>query len=55
MLQEARGYIRSDAWYGICPGLLLIVMVLVLNHVADIISRHFDPRRAETSSSHPTR
>ena len=24
MLQEARGYIRTDAWFGICPGLTIV-------------------------------
>ena len=35
MLQEARGYIRTDAWFGICPGVLLILIVLALNAAAD--------------------
>ncbi len=46
MLQEARGYIRSDAWFGICPGVLLIVIVLALNAAADTLGRLADPRGA---------
>ena len=39
MLQEARGYIRSDAWFGICPGVLLILIVLALNAAADTLGQ----------------
>jgi peptide/nickel transport system permease protein len=46
MLQEARGYIRSDAWFGVCPGLTIVVMVLALNQAADDIARRADPRSA---------
>ncbi len=46
MLQEARGYIRSDAWFGICPGLAIVFLVLALNAVADGIARRSDPRSA---------
>jgi oligopeptide/dipeptide ABC transporter ATP-binding protein len=34
MLQEARSYIRTDAWFGVCPGLTVVAMVLSLNAVA---------------------
>ncbi len=44
MLQEARGYLRSDAWFGVCPGLLLILIVLALNAAADALGRWLDPR-----------
>ena len=44
MLQDARGYLRADAWFGICPGMLLILIVLLLNAVADAIGRRVDPR-----------
>jgi peptide/nickel transport system permease protein len=46
MLQEARGYIRSDAWFGICPGILLILIVLALNAAADRLGQLADPRSA---------
>jgi peptide/nickel transport system permease protein len=46
MLQEARGYIRSDAWFGICPGLLLLLIVLALNAAADTLGQLADPRGA---------
>jgi peptide/nickel transport system permease protein len=44
MLQEARGYIRSDAWFGISPGLTIVIMVLALNQAADDMARRADPR-----------
>lgn len=44
MLQEARGDLRADAWFGICPGMLLILIVLAINATADAIGRRFDPR-----------
>lgn len=44
MLQEARSYIRTDAWFGICPGLTIVAIVLALNAVADDIARRADPR-----------
>jgi peptide/nickel transport system permease protein len=46
MLQEARSYIRTDAWFGVCPGLTIVAMVLALNAVADDIARRADPRSA---------
>ncbi len=46
MLQEARGYLRADAWFGICPGVLLILIVLALNALADGVGRYADPRSA---------
>ena len=46
MLQEARAYIRSDAWFGICPGVAIVLMVLALNAAADGIARRVDPRGA---------
>ncbi len=48
MLQEARGYLRIDPWLGICPGLVLIILVLALNGAADTIGRRLDPRFART-------
>jgi ABC-type dipeptide/oligopeptide/nickel transport system permease subunit len=45
MLQDARGYLRGDAWFGICPGMLIILIVLALNAAADGIGRRVDPRR----------
>jgi peptide/nickel transport system permease protein len=44
MLQEARGYLRSDAWFGVCPGMVLILIVLALNAAADTLGRLLDPR-----------
>lgn len=44
IFQEARGYLRVDPWFGICPGVVLILMVFVLNAVADALRRRMDPR-----------
>jgi ABC-type dipeptide/oligopeptide/nickel transport system permease subunit len=44
MLQEAKAYLRQDPWFGFFPGLLLLVVVLALNGVADWISRHYARR-----------
>jgi peptide/nickel transport system permease protein len=44
MLQEAKAYLRQDAWFGFFPGLLLLMVVLALNGVADSVSRHFARR-----------
>jgi ABC-type dipeptide/oligopeptide/nickel transport system permease subunit len=46
MLHEVRGYIRSDAWFGLCLGVLLILIVLALNATADTLGRLVDPRSA---------
>jgi peptide/nickel transport system permease protein len=46
MLQEARAYIRIDAWFGICPGVAIVLIVLALNAVADGIARRSDPQGA---------
>jgi peptide/nickel transport system permease protein len=46
MLQEARGYIHSDAWFGVCPGLTIVIMVLALNQAADDMAKRADPRSA---------
>jgi peptide/nickel transport system permease protein len=50
MLQEARGYIRSDAWFGICPGVMLILIVLALNAAADTLGQLADPRGATSGA-----
>lgn len=45
MLQEAKTYLRQDPWFGVFPGLLLLVVVLALNGVADVVARHYQRRR----------
>ena len=45
MLQDARGFLRTDPWFGICPGLLIILIVLALNAAADLLARRFDAHR----------
>ena len=44
IFQEARGYLRVDPLFGLWPGIVLIVLVLVLNAVADSLRRRLDPR-----------
>ena len=43
-VSNGRAIFRADAWFGICPGVLLILIVLALNATADAIGRDFDPR-----------
>lgn len=44
MLRDARGYLRDDPWFGICPGLMIILIVLAFNGAADALGRRLDPR-----------
>lgn len=44
MMSDARGYIASDSWYILIPGVILIIMVLGLNFVGDNLQVHFDPK-----------
>jgi ABC-type dipeptide/oligopeptide/nickel transport system permease subunit len=46
MLQESKAYLRQDPWFGVFPGLLILMVVLGLNGVADTVARHFDRRMA---------
>ncbi len=44
MMSDARGYIASDSWYIMIPGIVLIIMVLGLNFIGDNLQVHFDPK-----------
>ena len=44
IMSDARGYISSDAWYIMIPGIVLIIMVLGLNFIGDNLQVHFDPK-----------
>jgi peptide/nickel transport system permease protein len=44
IMADARGYIASDAWFILIPGLLLVVMVLGLNFIGDSLQTLLDPR-----------
>ena len=50
ILHDARGFIRTHPWFGIFPGLVLIVLVLCLNGMADAIGRRIDPRNMTRKS-----
>jgi ABC-type dipeptide/oligopeptide/nickel transport systems, permease components len=45
MLQEARPYLRVDAWYGVFPGLALLILVLTMNGLADLVGRTYGRKR----------
>ena len=45
MLNEARSYLRTDPWMAICPGVVLALLLLGLNYLADALRDAFDPRR----------
>jgi peptide/nickel transport system permease protein len=43
IMADARGYIASDSWYILIPGVLLVVMVLGLNFIGDNLQSILDP------------
>ncbi len=45
MLNESRAYLRNDPWMAICPGVVLALLLLGLNYLADALREAFDPRR----------
>ncbi|MBV9892839.1 MAG: ABC transporter permease [Chloroflexi bacterium] len=45
MLNESRAYLRNDPWMAICPGIVLALLLLGLNYLADALREAFDPRR----------
>jgi peptide/nickel transport system permease protein len=45
MLNGSRAYLRNDPWMAICPGVVLALLLLGLNYLADALRDAFDPRR----------
>jgi ABC-type dipeptide/oligopeptide/nickel transport system permease subunit len=45
MLNESRAYLRNDPWMAISPGVVLALLLLGLNYLADALREAFDPRR----------
>ena len=45
MLNASRAYLRNDPWMAICPGVVLALLLLGLNYLADALRDAFDPRR----------
>jgi len=45
MLNSSRAYLRNDPWMAICPGVVLALLLLGLNYLADALRDAFDPRR----------
>ncbi|HEY3063728.1 MAG TPA: ABC transporter permease [Chloroflexota bacterium] len=45
MLNASRAYLRVDPWMAICPGIVLALLLLGLNYLADALREAFDPRR----------
>jgi peptide/nickel transport system permease protein len=45
MLNESRAYLRNDPWMAIAPGVVLALLLLGLNYLADALREAFDPRR----------
>ena len=45
MLNASRAYLRVDPWMAICPGVVLALLLLGLNYLADALREAFDPRR----------
>jgi peptide/nickel transport system permease protein len=48
MLNESRAYLRNDPWMAICPGVVLALLLLGLNYLADALREAFDPRRVNS-------
>ena len=46
MLTVARRFLRPAPWYGVFPGLALVVLLLGLNFLSDAARTALDPRRA---------
>jgi peptide/nickel transport system permease protein len=45
MLNASRAYLRNDPWMAIWPGVVLALLLLGLNYLADALREAFDPRR----------
>jgi peptide/nickel transport system permease protein len=45
MLNGSRAYLRVDPWMAIGPGIVLAMLLLGLNYLADALREAFDPRR----------
>jgi len=45
MLNASRAYLRVDPWMAIGPGVVLALLLLGLNYLADALRDAFDPRR----------
>jgi len=45
MLNGSRAYLRVDPWMAIGPGIVLAMLLLGLNYLADALRDAFDPRR----------
>ncbi len=45
MLSDSRPFLRQAAWYGIWPGVVLALLLIALNCLADALRHAFDPRR----------
>jgi peptide/nickel transport system permease protein len=43
IMADARGYIASDSWYILIPGVLLVIMVIALNFIGDNLQTLLDP------------
>lgn len=46
MVSAGRVYLSNAPWYGVFPGLLIVVLILGLNALGDALSEALDPQRA---------
>jgi peptide/nickel transport system permease protein len=44
MLSESRSHLREAPWYGFWPGLMLALLLVSLNYLADALREALDPR-----------
>jgi peptide/nickel transport system permease protein len=50
MLNESRSYLRVNPWMAISPGIVLALLLLGLNYLADALREAFDPRRVNAGA-----
>src|SRR5262249_47141556 len=53
MLNASRQYLRVDPWMAIWPGVILALLLLGLNYLADAVREAFDPRRVNAGFGDP--
>jgi peptide/nickel transport system permease protein len=50
LLSTGRQYMFNSPWYGVFPGLLITILVLALNSLADVIREMLDPAARRTGA-----
>jgi peptide/nickel transport system permease protein len=45
LLGTARNFMDQSGWYDVFPGVMLVLVILALNTLADTVQKHLDPFR----------